>query len=365
VRTLQSHLYRLHGADAIRHLFRVACGLDSMVLGEHQILGQVAGAFGEAQSAGLAGAVLSHLFAQAIHAGKRARTETTISRHTSSISHAAARLAQDQLGALERLNVVIVGAGEMAELAARAIQIRGAQQITFINRTYARAEALAQSAGGQAMGWYQLADALQQADIVMTATGAPHTVLHVREVTPALPERDGRPLLILDIAVPRNVEAAVGDLPGVRLYDIDDLQGALDENLMQRQAAIPQVETIIEQEQIAFLAWLHSREVAPVISDLHRQAIALVEAEIERALSKLDHLSPQEQKVISQLGYRIANKILHEPTVRLKASAEDGSGTSYAHAIRELFALDQAGSTQPETHSSLTDFSSQGAYAGD
>jgi glutamyl-tRNA reductase len=344
---LTPHLYRLRGAEAIEHLMRVASGLDSMILGEHQILGQAAKALDEAQSAGICGSVLSHLFAQAIHTGKRARSETAISRQTNSISHAAAKLAQAEVGDLAEAQVLIIGAGEMAELAAAAMQMRGAQQIACINRTYLSAEELAQQVGGRALNWYHLTSALTDADVVITATGAPHTVLHAHEVEPVLSARQGRPMLIIDVAVPRDVEEAVGRLPGVKRYDIDDLQAALDDNLAQRQAAVPDVERIIAQELTSFLEWLHSREVAPVISDLHRQAVAMVEAEIERALNKLDGLSPEEQKIISQLGYRIANKLLHEPTVRLKACAAEGNGTSYAHAIRELFALDNGNGHLP------------------
>jgi glutamyl-tRNA reductase len=345
VDSLRPHLYRMHGIDAIEQLMRVACGLDSMILGEHQVLGQVASALTEAQSARSVGPVLSRLFEQAVHAGKRARTETTLSRQTTSISHAAVKLAQNELGSLEEVEVLIIGAGEMADLAARALMMRGVQKLTFINRTYTHAADLADSNQGKVAGWNQLTEMLKSADVVVTATGAPHTVLHTAEIAPLLLTRTRPRLLIMDIAVPRDVEESVGDLPDVKLFDIDDLLAALDENLAQRQAQVPLVEAIIAEEQRSFVDWMHSREVVPLISDLHQQALTLVNSEMERALRKLDHLAPEDKEVVRQLGYRIASKLLHEPTVRLKAAAADGRGISYADAIRELFALEAHNAT--------------------
>lgn len=348
--SLKPHLYQMSGADAIEHLMRVACGLESMMLGESQILGQVGDALDQAQSAETVGSVLSHLFACAIHAGKRARTETVISQHTTSISHAAAKLAQRECGALADRNIVIIGAGEMAELGVRALQMRGGQHVTVVNRSPDRARRLAQSTGARAASLAQLGDLLLQADVIFSATSASHIVLAAHEIEAVLPARSGRPLLVIDIAVPRDVDPAVGSLPEVRYFNIDDLQASLDEYQAQREAAVPQVEAIIEQEHLDFLDWLHSREVVPVISDLYHHAQSVVNAEIERALNKLDNLTPQEQKIVSQLGYRIANKLLHEPTVRLKAAATQGSGMSYAHLIRDLFALDSTYHSDDDPH---------------
>lgn len=361
--SLRCHLYRMHGMDAIEQLMRVSCGLDSMILGEHQILGQVAGALDEALAAGMVGPVLSHLFTQAIHAGKRVRTETAISRQTTSISHAAARLAQNGLGTLEEADVLIVGAGEMADLAARALTMRGAQKLTFISRTYSHTADLAQAHQGQAAHWQQLDERLARASLVVSATGAPHTVLHAAQIAPLLTAREQRPLLIIDIAVPRDVEEAVGNLPSVKLFDIDDLQSALDDNLAQRLAAVSQVEAIVAEEQRNFLEWLHTREVVPLISDLHHQTLILVEAELERAFHKLGGLSPEDKEIVRQLGYRICNKLLHEPTVRLKAAAVNGRGVSYADTIRELFALESCNSTLEASPNS--DCLEPGAHSGD
>jgi glutamyl-tRNA reductase len=339
---LRPHLYHMNGADTIEHLMRVACGLQSMMLGETQILGQVNEALSQAQAAGTTGGVLSHLFAHAIHTGKRAHTETAISYHTTSISHAAAKLVQHEQGSLTDLNILILGAGKMAALAAHEVQIRGAQQITLISRAFDRAEAVAQSIGANAASWSQLTNMLVRADVIISATGALQPVLHRHNVESVLANRSGRPLLVIDIAVPRDVDPMVGLLPHVRCFNIDDLQAILDENQVERQAAVPKVEIIIQQEQRSFLDWLHSREVVPVISNLYRHALSIVDAEIDRAINKLGGLTPEEQKIISQFGYRIANKLLHEPTVRLKAAATEGSGMSYAHLIREMFALEEA-----------------------
>jgi glutamyl-tRNA reductase len=363
---LYPHLYRMSGADTIEHLMRVACGLESMMLGETQILRQVNEALAQAQAAGTAGGVLSHLFTNAIHTGKRAHTETAISDHTTSISHAAAKLIQHERGSLTDLNILILGAGEMAALAARAVQMRGAQQVTLISRTFEQAEAVAQSTGANAARWAYLADMLMQADVIISATGAPQPVLHRHNVESVLAIRSGRPLLVIDIAMPRDIDPVVGLLPDVRCFNIDDLQAILDENQVERQAAVPKVEIIIQEEQHSFLEWLHSRVVVPVISDLYRHALSIVDDEIERALNKLGNLTPQEQKVISQFGYRIANKLLHEPTVRLKAAATEGSGMSYAHLIREMFALKEAHNPEinlPQGDQTLIDI--QGTWSGD
>lgn len=351
---LQPHLYFMTDHDAVAHLMRVASGLDSMILGEPQILGQVSQAIGDARQAGVSGPLLSHLFAQATHAGKRARAETDISRHTTSVSHAAALLAQEKVGDLAEKQIVLIGAGEMAEVAAQALQARGAGEIVCINRTFSRAEALAGKIGGRSVNWYHLPEALAQADVVITATGAPHTIIYASDVEKVILQREERPLLFVDIAVPRDVEEEVDRLPGVIRYDIDDLQLTLDENLAQRQAAIPAVEAIVREEVDAFVEWARSRQVAPVITDLRRRAAEIASAEVDVALRRLDGLNAHEHEIINRLAHRIVNKLLHEPTMILKAQAADGNGYAYAHAVRELFALGEAeqpgGNGEPAKH---------------
>ena len=339
VDSLRPHLYFLDEQAAVEHLIRVAAGLDSMILGEPQILGQVAQAFARAQGAGATGLVLSQLFARAIHAGKRARSETAISRHTTSMSHAAAHLAASAYGGLRDANILIVGAGEMAELAVTALHEQGARHLTCINRTYARAEWLARRLQGQALAWSHLSEALAAADVVVTATGAPHTVIFRSDVAQVLPGRMGRPLIIVDIALPRDVEPETGALPGVTLYDMDHLQGAVDANLAQRRAAIPQVEAIVRQEADEFFCWLAGRQVVPVLVDLRGKFEAMARAELNSALRLLDNSDPRTEQAMTLLTHRLIRKVLHEPTVRLKSEAANGNGIAYADALRELFAL--------------------------
>lgn len=347
LQTFKPHLYHLAGNEAVIHLMRVASGLDSMILGEPQILGQVSNAQTEAHFAATSGPVLSHLFDLASHAGKRARTETSIGRHTTSISHAASQLVKDKAGDLETLELLVIGAGEMAEVAAHALRSHGAKDLRFINRTFTRAENLARQFEGQAVNWYHLADALATADAVICATGAPHIVIHADDVQPILPQRSGRPLLLVDIAVPRDIEESVGRLPGVAYYNIDQLQSVVDSNLAQRQAAIPEVEVIINEEADRFDSWLQGRQVLPVLVELRKQAQEIAEVELARNQYYLDELAPEYQEKVNQMVQRIVNKMLHEPTVRLKQSAAEGNGVAYAHALRELFALDSAPTPAP------------------
>lgn len=350
---LLPHLYHMAGHEAIVHLMKVAAGVDSMILGEPQILGQVSKAQIEARSAGTTGPVLSHLFDLAAHAGKRARTETEIGRHTTSISHAAAKLVAEKMDGLDQIHLLIVGAGEMAEVAAQALQSRGATQLSFINRTYSRAETLAKKFTGRALNWYHLPAALAMADAVICATGAPHIVIHENDVLAVLPERLGRPLLFVDIGVPRDVEEKVGRLPGVLRYDIDRLQSVVDGNLAQRQAAIPDVEAIIGEETLRFESWLQGRQVLPVLLELRRKAKDIADAELERNRFVLDEMAPHNQEQINRMVHRIVNKMLHEPTVRLKASAAEGNGVEYAHVLRELFDLEMVSSVDSSPNGNL------------
>ena len=339
---LHPHLYLLEAQAAVEHLLRVASGLDSLILGESQILGQVAHAQARAQSAGTIGPVLSQLFTRAIHTGKRARSETAISRYPTSVGHAAARLAKSVFGDLSQARVLIVGAGEIAELAAMAIYSEGAQRIACINRTYLHAEHLARRFGGQALHWGRLADALVEADVIITATGAPHTVIYRDDVLQVLPRRNRTPLVIVDIAVPRDVELDVGELPGVLLYDIDHLQNTVDANRSLREAAVPQVEAIVRQELEDFFCWLRARQVTPLIVELRRKAEKVAQDELELALRRLNDPDPRVRQVMTLLAHRIVSKLFHEPTVRLKAEAANGNGIVYADALRELFALDHS-----------------------
>ncbi len=337
--TLAPHLYRLADDQAVEHLMRVACGLDSQILGEAQILGQVNQAFQTAQHARNTGPILSHLFAHAIHAGKRARHETALGRTVTSVSHAAVRLAQSIAGDLAHKRVLLVGAGAIMETTVKALEHHQVQELACVNRTYARAEALARLAGGRAFHWYHLPQALAWADVVISGTGAPHTVIHRPVVESILPQRQGRPLVFVDIAVPRDVAEEVEELPRVQRQDIDDLQASLDENLAQRRAAIPAVEAIIREETAHFQEWQRGRQVVPVVVALRQQVQAIAQQELGHALAQMPDLDPREEQIVTKLVHRLVNKILHQPTVRLKARAAQGDGPEYAQVLSHLFAL--------------------------
>ena len=337
---LRPHLYFLEGDAVVDHLMRVAAGLDSMVLGEPQILGQVTSALLEAQRARSTGPVLSELFNRASHTGKRARTETEIGQHSTSISHAAVQLVKEKFGSLTNVHLLVVGAGEMAAIAAQALHDRGVGRLSFINRTQERANKLAQHFQGEAFSWYELPAALDKVDGVITATDAPHVVIQESVVRQVIQSRDERPLLFVDIAVPRDVDESVEDLPGVQRFDIDDLRTTVDANLAQREAAVPEVETIIEEEGSKFEEWLNARSVLPVLIALRTKAKDIADSELERALQQLNHLDAFDQDKVTRLVQRVVNKVLHEPTIRLKMSASEGNGIEYAHVLRELFSLD-------------------------
>ncbi len=333
---------------AIEHLFHVAAGLDSLILGEAQILGQVANALAAAQSSGASGPLLTQVFNRALHCGKRARTETPIGSYTTSISHAAVRHAETVLGDLSHRRALVIGAGEMAELAATALQQHRIASIVCINRTLARAEQLAMKIGGRAVDWARLDEALQSVDLVISATAAPHIVLTAQEIEHAMQARAGRPLLLFDIALPRDIEPDVDVLPGVLRYDIDHLRSSIDANLARREAAIPLVEAIIAQETATLSAWLSGREVLPTVLELRRHAESIARQEVDRTLQRLRHQTPDDDRInqeVERLAERIVAKLLHAPTVRLKAQAAGGNGAHYAQTLSELFALTPAAVT--------------------
>lgn len=341
---LCGHLYVKAGPEAVEHLLRVAGGLESMILGEPQILGQVSRAYAQAHAAHTSGPILSHLFHTALRAGKRAHCETGIGENTLSLSHAAADLLTEQLPSFAKSRVLIVGAGEMAVLAAQAVRDHGAGSLAFANRTLASAEELAGRFGGAAHPWGELRKLLAWADAVISATGAPHIVITAADVAAALPEREGRPLLLIDLALPRDVDPAVNQLPGVRCYDLDGLNATLAENRARRSACIPAVEAIVEEEAARFQRWLAARAAAPTVSQLHERAHLVAEREMTRTLRRLDPNDEHLAHEIELLTHRLVRKLLHEPTVRLKAQAADGDGVIYREAVEELFALDRSAS---------------------
>ena len=336
---LSASLYRYQGEEAVTHLFRVASGLDSLVLGEPQILGQVTRAWELARGQGTVRAVLGRLFQAAVHTGKRARTETGIGHNPASVASVAVHLAAQTVKRLDEARVLVLGAGEMAEQAAEALQRRGANRIRVMNRTLSKAEELASRWGGEATTFEHLVSSLAWADIVIASTGAPHTLVHRRQVQEAMHARPERPLVILDIALPRDVDADVGELEGVQLYDLDALEHHLHDALASRQAAVPQVEAIIAEEVAAFMAYLRTLEVTPLIRELRAQAEEIRRAELEKTLRKMPHLAEEDRAKLDALTRAIINKLLHSPTVELKEAAQGARAAETAAIARRLFGI--------------------------
>jgi glutamyl-tRNA reductase len=337
---LQPHLYHYEDDAAVTHLMRVASGLDSMILGEPQILGQVRQAYDDARAAGAAGAILSQLFTHAVHAGKRARTETAISRHTTSVARVGAEKVLVELQTLRRpCRVLIVGAGEMATLAAEVLNRSGNAELTFINRTFNRAEAMAAENSGRALAWHQLEEGLVWADGVISASGAPHAVISHEDLRTIVAFRADRELLIVDLSVPRDVEEGARDLPGIVYYHIDDLQSVLDAHTALRLAAVPDVEAVVKECVTQFADWMGRRQVTPVIRSLRDWAESVAHAEVEEVLSRTPGADDRMRQMMGLLADRLVNRLLHEPSTRLRMQAADGNAYGYAHALRELFAL--------------------------
>lgn len=335
----QSHLYFLLDEEAIQHLMEVTCGLDSLVLGEAQILGQVANARQSAQSHGTIGKIMMRLFDMAIHAGKRARTETGIGVNPASVSSVAVHLAMDNLGDLADKTVMVLGAGEMGMLTLEAAAGLGAQNFIVVNRTRQNAEARAKEWNALPLTFDEIDEGLRQADLLITATGAPHTVVHPQIIAEAMAFRPNRKLMVVDIAMPRDVDDDVAEIPGVQLFNLDDLQHQVEDNLKAREQEIPKVQTIIEEEMSSFSNWYRARDVVPTIATFRRHMETIRQQELERVLNRLPDLNEQQQAVVAELAHRLTKKFLHHPTVRLRAEAANGNGFEYAHAINELFEL--------------------------
>lgn len=340
---LQDHLYTFDGVPAFRHLFRVAAGLDSMVVGEGQILAQVKEALAAAQGAGTSGTILHNLFQNAIAAGKRARTDTEIGRGAVSISFAAVQLARQLFPRLNGRVVLLIGAGETGEATARALLADGASpKVLVCNRTTDRGEALAQQFGGTALPYERMPDALARADIVISSTGAPHPVITLEGMRGVVRARRGRPLFMIDIAVPRDVEAAVGDLEDVYLYNIDDLQEVVERSLAGRQNEVAVVDSLLEEELKRFQSWLRGLEVGPTIQQLQRMADQVIEAEHARVGGRLSHLSQRDRDAVDTLVRGIVNKLLRPPILHLKSAAESGNGYHEVESVRSIFGLGEA-----------------------
>jgi len=335
---VEPHLYRLEGEAAVRHAFRVAASLDSMVLGEPQILGQVKEAYETAEKAGSLGSVLNALRNRSIAAARRARTETAIGRNAVSVSHVAVELARKIFGELRDRSVLLVGAGKMSELAARQMVRDGARASVLGGRTFAKAEQLAAALGGRAAPFEALRAELAKADIVISGTGAPGVVIQREDVEAAQAVRRGRPLFLIDIAVPRDIASEAGRVAGVFLYDLDDIKKVAEANLRERMKEASAAESILDEEIREFLEWRRSLEVVPLLVELRRRADEIRKGEIEKAKKRLGPLTPEQENALEAATSAIVNKLLHGPTVHLKQMAGNGH-PEHVGLIRKLFGL--------------------------
>lgn len=325
--------------EAVRHLMRVTAGLDAMVLGEAQIQGQVRDAW--ELSRARSGPVLNRLFQSSLSVAGRIRTETAIGRGSASVSSAAVQLAKKIFGTLTGRRAMILGAGEMAELALECLIDEGVRAALVANRTFERAEVLAQRHGAEAIHYDDCWNRLATVDLLLCSTAAPHPVVGPEQLAPGLAGRGGRPLCILDIALPRDVQPAVGELENVFLYDLDDLRAVVATNIEQRRAQLPSAEQLISGEVEKFWQWLAGLAAVPVVTDVRARAEAMRAEELSHAWRRLGDLSPEQREAIEHLSRSLMNKFLHEPSVRLRAAAANGRGLGIVDAARYLFAVEK------------------------
>jgi glutamyl-tRNA reductase len=330
--------YVQQNCDAARHLFRVTAGLESMVLGEHEIGGQVRGAYEAARETGATGPLTSRLFAAALKTGARVRAETAIARSHVSVSSVAVDLAERSLGELRGRPAVIIGAGETSELTAQALAARGAGTIFVANRHADRARSVAARFGGVVVGLDRLPEKLEAADIVVASTSSPHPIVGAEELELVMAARGRRPLLLIDIAVPRDIDPLCGELDGVTLRDIDDLQSAVTHNISSRAADLPAAEAIVEEEILRFASWLGQLDVRPTIAALRMRGEEIVEAVLAENSGRWESASPRDLARIEALARAVVGRLLHEPTIRLK-SLEQARSHGSIELLRDLFAL--------------------------
>ena len=344
------YLYHLADEKVVEHLLRVAAGLDSLVLGEPQILGQVIYALELARGQNAVGPVLSRLFQSAIHAGKRVRTETAIANNPTSIPSVAVRLAADIFTNLDTTQVVVLGAGEMAELVVEALRKRGVANFLVVNRTLEHARQLTTHWQGNIASFENLPAALESADILIASTGAPYALIHPPLVARVMANRPKRPLVMIDIAVPRDVDPGVQQISGVSVYDMDSLQEYQSKSMISRELQVPYAETILTEERAAFTEYLNTHELLPLISALRQQAELIRQIELEKTLRHLPDLSPAELKHIEGLTKALVNKILHAPTTRLRSEAGCEHAAEFTSVARSLFSLQINHNEPPPCH---------------
>ena len=333
------HLIGLFGSDAIEHLFKVSSGIDSAVIGEHEILGQVRSAWELAIEEQAVGTVLNSLFRHSLEVGKRARSETSISRNITSVSQAAVAMADKQLNGLIGKRVLVVGAGEMGEGMAKSLHAGGITELRVANRTWDRAVETAERLNGKPVRLDELPQNLTEVDLLLTSTGATAAILEYGDLDEAARQREGRELLIVDIAVPRDVDPAAAELDGVTLLDMDDLREFAEKGIRAREKEVSSVKEIINEELERFSNLFSARSVAPIVTQLHSRAEEIRNAELQKLFRKFPELTSEELKGIETLTSVIANKLIHEPTVRLKDAAGTPKGERLSEALQDLFDL--------------------------
>jgi len=337
---LDQYFYSYCDNQAVEHLFRVSSSLDSMVLGEAQILGQVKDAYSIARSFSSTGMVLNQLFEKAFNVAKKVREETGISERGVSISSAAVELAKKIFEDLENHSVMLVGTGEMAELAAKHLISYGVKTVYVASRTYERAAALAKSLNGCALDFESFKEEMYRADIIITSTAAPTFIVNEEMISAAIQKRKNKPIFLIDIAVPRDIAPEVNELENVYLYDIDDLQNVVNANMEERQKEAESAMEIINQEVTKFNYWFSTLDAIPTIVEMRNRAEDMRAFEVDKTLKNMEHLSSENKEAINQLTKSLVNKILHKPTINLKKKTQSHDGHIYLKAIRDLFHLD-------------------------
>jgi len=340
--TNYDYLFYFQQEECIRHLFRVSASLDSLVLGEGQILSQVKSAYAIARIAGTTKTVLNTLFNRAIAVGKRVRTTTRIAYNAVSVSYAAVELAKKVLGDLSASNVLVLGAGEMSELTARHLVANGVKTVFVSNRNFSRAEALADKFRGVAVPFEDFLKCAVDADIVITSTGAPHYIIQTWDVAHLMPKRQGRPIFFIDIAVPRDIEPEVGAIAGVTLYNIDDLEAVVESNMREREQEAAEAEKLIDEEMAEIIDRFRYLSYQPMLAQLTDKAERIRQREIKRALTKLPEVTPEERRIFENMSKMIVRKLLRDPIVRLNEVAGTDKEYYYKDALRKMFKLDIA-----------------------
>lgn len=348
VADLEGHSYALAGEEAVRNLLRVATGLDSMVLGEAQILGQVRDAFEVAVAAGTVGRLLGRLLPLAVEVGRRARSETRIGRGSLSPSSVAVDLAKRALGDLRTRSVLVVGAGDAAQTTVRSLVDAGVAEIVVVNRSFQRALEVASAVGGRTVPYRELVEALVDADIVICSTGASEHVIAAVDVHNAMVRRGGRSLLCIDIAVPRDIDPAAAQIPSVLLYNIDDLEMVSAANLQDRQGEVAAVEAIIDDGLADYRTWYGAQKVIPTIGALYQRAESIRRMEVDRTVRRLRELSADERDLIDVMTSSIVRRLLHGPVAALKAGSDHPQAEDLARLVQELFSLDETASVRQE-----------------